>query len=315
MATTPPKKSVTYNTLKYEIENLQYPEDLDTSEQYGQNRVLFFINVTGESILNKNSIFGKPPVEDIPQNEYRNTAGRKEIEKAATASGLGSTSALRSTLPMKRLKSAISLYVPNDLNTSYTTLWGEEDELLGSGVAAQLGADISGGKAGFGDAVVAAAVTKGAQALLSAGKIGKSLQKATRTTPNTKKEQLFQGVDFRTINFSYQFAPKNEFEAANVLDIIRMFRHHMLPEFADGNQFIYIYPSEFEIKYFKGNEESEFLERHFTAVLTNCNINYTPNGQFVTFANGMPSQINMTLTFKELYLASKETSPFWDAGK
>jgi hypothetical protein len=89
----------------------------------------------------------------------------------------------------------------------------------------------------------------------------------------------------------------------------------MLPEFADENQFIYIYPSEFEIKYFKNDQESEFLERHFTAVLTSCNINYTPNGQFVTFENGMPSQINMTLQFKEMYLPSKESSSNKAPGK
>lgn len=309
---TPQKRSVTYNTLKYEIENLQYPEDLDTSEQYGQNRVLFFINVTGESKLNKNSIYPERIVVDIPPNEYKNSVGRESLEKATTKVGLGG--ALRSTLPMKRLTSAISLYIPNDLTTSYGVSWGEAEDLAGSGLLAQLGSDATSGKTGFGDAASAAAsafLTKGAQIALNS----KSVQKITRTTQNTKKEQLFQGVDFRTINFSYQFAPKNEFEAANVLDIIRTFRHHMLPEFADENQFIYIYPSEFEIKYFKGEQESEYLERHFTAVLTNCNINYTPNGQFVTFENGMPSQINMTLTFRELFLASKETSSQFEAGK
>lgn len=313
MATTPEKRSVTYNTLKYEIEDLQYPEDLDTSEQYGQNRVIFFINVTGESKLDKNSIYGKPAVQDIPPNEYKQAVGRESLEKAADKVGLGGV--LRSTLPMKRLTSAISLYIPNDLTTSYTTLWGEEENLAGSGLLAQVGSDVTSGKAGFGDAVTAALLTKGAQTVL---KNSKDVQKITRTTQNTKKEQLFQGVDFRTINFSYQFAPKNEKEADKVLHIIRMFRHHMLPEFADENQFIYIYPSEFEIKYFKGSEESLYLERHFTAILTNCIINYTPTGQFVTFENGMPSQINMTLTFKELYLASKETSPdgrFGDPGK
>lgn len=312
MATTPEKRSVTYNTLKYNIENLQYPEDLDTSEQYGQNRVLFFINVTGESKLDKNSIRGPIPVLDIPPNEYKNTAGQQITQEVSTATGLGSISALRSTLPMKRLKSAISLYIPNDLSTSYNVMWDEKSDLASSGIFAQLGADASGGKAGFGDAAAAAAGTAVQRAVL---KNVESLQKSTRSIQNTKKEQLFQGVDFRTINFSYQFAPKNEFEAANVLEIIRMFRHHMLPEFADEKQFVYIYPSEFEIKYFKGNEESEFLERHFTAVLTSCNINYTPNGQFVTFSNGMPSQINMTLSFRELYLPSKETSNWYEAGK
>lgn len=308
--------SITNNGINYKIDDLQYPEDLDSSEQYGQNRVLFFINVTGESKLRKDD--DKDSVKDIPPSEYRASVGRKAVETAATTTGLGSISALKSTLPMKRLTAAISLYIPNDLNTSYNVLWGEEQELAGSGVLAELGSDIKGGKAGFVNTALNAAVAGGtaiATKLAQTALESKSIQKVARATQNTKKEQLFQGVDFRTINFSFQFAPKNIKEAENVLNIIRTFRHHMLPEFADENQFIYIYPSEFEIKYFKGDQESEYLERHFTAVLTSCNINYTPNGQFVTFANGMPSQINMTLSFKEIYLPSKETSSNKAPGK
>ena len=313
MATTP--GTLTFNNLTYSISDLQYPEDLDTSEQYGQNRVIFLINVVAESKLVQ--FLSNKSVADIPQNEYKASIARKGLEELSAvggelgeALGIDTVTALKSTLRMKRLLSAISLYIPNDLSTSYTVSWDEDKDLTGSGPVAQLGSDILGGKGAFSSGATFFG-TIAARAALE----NKGLQKATRTTQNTKKEQLFQGVDFRTINFSYQFAPKNEKEAANVLKIIRMFRHHMLPEFADENQFIYIYPSEFEIKYFKGDKESEYLERHFTAVLTNCSINYTPNGQFVTFANGMPSQINMTLQFKELFLPSKETSNWYEAGK
>jgi hypothetical protein len=299
--------TLTYNDIKYKISNLQYPEDLDTSEQYGQHRVMFFINVTGESKLDKNSVFAIP-VADIPPSEYKTNAARTITEKASDTTGLGKISALRSTQKLKRLMAAISLYIPNELSTSYAVSWAETDDV--NSVAAQLGADVLGGKNAF-----AAAGNAVETQLTKFMTDSKMLQKATRTTANTKKEQLFQGVDFRTINFSYQFAPKNEVEAANVLDIIRMFRHHMLPEYADENEFVYIYPSEFEIKYFKGDVESEYLERHFTAVLTNCSINYTPNGQFVTFENGMPSQINMTLQFKELFTSSKESASYWEPGK
>jgi hypothetical protein len=141
------------------------------------------------------------------------------------------------------------------------------------------------------------------------------VQKATGITPgNAKAEQLFKGVDFRTFNLEYQFTPKSEDEAKAVLDIIRLFRYHMLPEFYDDASFLYIYPSEFEVKYYKGDKENEFLEKQMTAVLTNCNINYTPNGQFNTFENGMPTQINMNLTFKELSKPDKSTSPYDRSG-
>jgi len=35
-------------------------------------------------------------------------------------------------------------------------------------------------------------------------------------------------------------------------------------------------------------------------------VNYAPNGQFTSFADGMPTQINITLTFKELALLTKD---------
>jgi hypothetical protein len=35
-------------------------------------------------------------------------------------------------------------------------------------------------------------------------------------------------------------------------------------------------------------------------------INYTPNGQFATFADGTPTQINIQLTFRELGVLTKD---------
>jgi hypothetical protein len=35
-------------------------------------------------------------------------------------------------------------------------------------------------------------------------------------------------------------------------------------------------------------------------------VNYSPQGQFTTFENGMPTQINITMSFKELALLTKE---------
>ena len=35
-------------------------------------------------------------------------------------------------------------------------------------------------------------------------------------------------------------------------------------------------------------------------------VNYTPNGAFTTFDNGMPTQINVTMMFQELALLTKD---------
>jgi hypothetical protein len=203
---------------------------------------------------------------------------------------------------------AITLYVPNSLSNTYSVSWSEEDLTDGSFIedastAVGLGKD---------SASISDIVSLGASAIGRKILDGQNyVQKATRTTSGgSKMGQLFKGVDFRTFSYDYDFAPRSEAEANAVLDIIRMFRYHMLPEYADRENYLYIYPSEFEIKYFRGDVENTHLEKQMTAVLTNCTVNYTPNGQFNTFANGMPTQIRLQLQFKELGTATKETSPF-----
>jgi len=80
----------------------------------------------------------------------------------------------------------------------------------------------------------------------------------------------------------------------------------MHPEFKDANNFLYIYPSEFDIFYYNNGQENMNVNRHTSCVLTDMVVNYSPNGQFTAFANGMPTQINLTLTFKELATLTKE---------
>ena len=80
----------------------------------------------------------------------------------------------------------------------------------------------------------------------------------------------------------------------------------MHPEFADTYNFVYVYPSEFDIAYFANGKENPNLHRHTSCVLTSMNINYTPNGMYTTFDNGMPTQINMSLEFRELALLTKD---------
>ena len=170
---------------------------------------------------------------------------------------------------MKRLTSAISLYVPNELSTSYNAEWGEEDMLNLDLIARGIDPFTSNAPVGMVDRLKKlgeVAKDYGTSKVLGGSSY---IEKATRTTPGqSKMEQLFRRVNFRDFSFMYQFAPRDEYEADNVMNIIRTFRHHMLPEFKDTNQFLYIYPSEFEIAYYRGDEQNPFLEKHFTEELS-----------------------------------------------
>ena len=77
--------------------------------------------------------------------------------------------------------------------------------------------------------------------------------------------------------------------------------------FRSENSFLYLYPSEFDVHYYAKNGENYYLHQHMACVLTEMQVNYTPNSIFTTFSNGMPTQVNVSLTFLEMLTPTKET--------
>lgn len=350
--------ALTNVTNQYDVSGLSYPDDLLNNPAYGQNRVIFYINVSVDSRVLKNGTADVAVVEGVQRSMRGQLVGQNISTVAAmgvagvagalggtalgsmvgagstggvlgAALGAGGTALIADsannaevpegqkkeptfTRPQKRLKTAIALYIPNQLNTRYSVGWGEEDTGMFSALTKL-------GKEG-GDAIVRALSEKGAESRVSgvakevltaaavggATPFGKEQGIAAGLAQNPKKEQAFKNVDFRTFTFDYQFAPKSSAEAQNVLNIIKAFKYHMHPEFKSEDAFLYIYPSEFDITYYHGAKENLNIHRHTSCVLTEMNVNYTPNGVFTTFPDGMPTQINVTLTFKELMLLSKE---------
>jgi len=203
----------------------------------------------------------------------------------------------------KRLEQAIALNVPFDLQVRYSAQY-EEDSLAGSSAILEAtgntfsGNPINAASAGLSYLAGLALKTPG---------VGGTLSKTSGTAANPKKEQLFQQVDFRTFTFTYQFFPRSAAEAQNVREIIKAFKLHMHPEYKPGSaNFLFIYPSEFDIFYYQNGKENLNIHRHTSCVLTDMSVLYTPQGIFSAFDDGMPTQINMNLTFKELAILTKE---------
>lgn len=227
----------------------------------------------------------------------------------------------------RRMRDVIALHMPADIQVKYGVQWSEENTLTTAMMAegaeklsAVLDAAQKANAAG-GDvedklkAVANSSAAKGAVSAMKAGIIAHTLQTpgigdftsvVTGMAGNPKKEQLFRGVDYRTFNFSYRFYPKSPEEAAKVRKIIKTFKFHMHPEFADTNNFLYKYPSEFDIMYYQGGKENLNIHRHTSCVLTDLNITYGSQGSFIAFDDGMPTEININLSFKELAILNKD---------
>lgn len=333
-----------FNADMYDIDNYSYPQDLMADDaRYGGNYAIFYINVSVDSkLITRDSA---ATVEDNTPRDRGDLIGmglsKKELAAAnvgagavegAIAGGLltgevkgaasgavkggavggvvGGVVAINAPdaqRGQKRLKTAIALHIPNNLSINYGVEWSEED----TGALAMAGA--------VGGEVMKAIQSKGKDSdvtgtgaailtnlALSKGPQGAANSVATGMAANPKKEQVFKGVHFRTFSFDYKFFPRNSDEAQNVLNIIKQFKIHMHPEFKDSNNFVYIYPSEFDIFYYANGSENLNIHRHTSCVLTDLSVNYTPNGQFNTFPDGMPTQIDITLGFRELALLTKD---------
>lgn len=302
--------------------SLKYPEDLGTSKEHGNSSVVFFVYVHSDGAIAKNQDnlktqaaspidFRSVTVGDAGRrasgvgNTVTENVSGGPISKIASGIGLGSILPASYT----QLGACIQLHMPATVKNTYSVNWETKDvssmarKTGFAGAAADL---VTPGKSGI-DGIVDQ--VKSYSAIKAMGEnYGPNL--LGKTPGNAKEEQMFRGVNFRQFGFTYEFKPRSEAEAKNVLDIIRMFRHHMLPEYADNAKFIFTFPSRFQIVYFNGSEENSFIEKQMTAVLTSMDVSYGDGEVYTSYAGGMPSNVTINLTFTEMGLATKETSPY-----
>lgn len=319
---------------RYKTSQLQYPNDLFSNMGvYGGNYVVFYINVAIDSkIIKENKA---PTIDDNIPPRVRGEIAGSDLSKikatvvgaavgaagGAVAAGLGgglknigaaagkgalvgggaagivALQAASMNRQQKRLESAIALHVPNSLSITYGVQWQEEGTLAFQAADAILSSSI----------VSAVPSTMANAALSKTPIIAAALSAGSGLAANPKKEQIFKGVDRRSFVFKYLFSPRNAAESSNVRNIIKTFKYHMHPEYKDENNFLFIYPSEFDITYFQADKENVNLHRHTSCVLTNMTVNYTPGGgTFSTFPDGSPTQIEVTLSFTELAILTKE---------
>jgi hypothetical protein len=131
------------------------------------------------------------------------------------------------------------------------------------------------------------------------------LSRLTGQVANPNLELLFNGPTLRPFSFTFRMAPRDAEEAQNVKKIIRFFKQGMAPSVVDGEIFLSS-PDIFEIQFQSGETNSAHpsLPRIKPCALIGCDVNYTPDGSYMTFedpANGYPMTCyEMTLRFSEI---------------
>lgn len=118
---------------------------------------------------------------------------------------------------------------------------------------------------------------------------------------NPNLELLFNGPTLRPFNFTFRLSPRSETEAKQVKNIINWFKLGSVVRTTTDNLFLKA-PNVFNIQYVYGKDKEEHpgLNRIKTCALRSMNVNYNPDGSYMTFEDGTMTSYEMTLQFSEL---------------
>ena len=213
----------------------------------------------------------------------------------------------------------IMLYVPDGLGSDAQVSYAKK-EVGAMARAAQNVSDAEGFMETI-EEVGEQAMAAGERMITSVGNFmsggAKNIREGRATNPMI--EQTFEGVDFRSFSFDYEFYPRSPDEAEMVQQIIYRFKTAMLPDTygagleegaesddaaADIENY-FNYPNIFDVS-FEGPLASR-LEGFLPMVCTGCNVDYFNGNTVSYFEDGTPVSTKMTLTFSEIKILTQES--------
>ena len=130
---------------------------------------------------------------------------------------------------------------------------------------------------------------------------------------NPMQEMALEGVDFRSLSFSYTMSPSSQEEADEINNIIYYFKTAMLPDTypalgagsSDAEGF-FNYPNTWTAE-LEGDIRDR-VDGYLPMVLESCKVTYEGDSSSMTFyEKGQPMSVKMDLGFKELKILTQES--------
>ena len=280
--------------------------------------------------------FGKyiPPFlpENVQDRLATGEAGRTEDISSRYIGYNQSATNFKPITDSKRYRPVI-LYMPQDISTEVKTSWNAKAfSSMGRGLVAAANGDFNK----LGDYNVpqglkntfASLFTQGINAIPGvAGNL--SLNDVTGSTRgvilNPNVEVLFDQPDLREFGLKFKLTPHNEEEAKIIRSICRTFQRASLPGFGDdtasswldkdgyndakqsdkvsigGGNMITV-PHMCRVSFMKGQGLHPYLTQYKTCAITRVQTNFTPDGNYATYADGAPVATEISLDFLETKL-------------
>ena len=205
---------------------------------------------------------------------------------------------------------------PSGLQESNSVGWGGDTlNALEAAAANVSGSAVRGASEGFAEAAQGA-MSAGKDAFQKLGDIktddiaayfaGQAVgnnslfTRATGKVLNPNLELLFTGPRLRSFNYQFRFTPREKEEARVVKRIIKFFKKNMAPQRV-GSKLFLMTPNVFKLKYiYKNGLPHPYLNKIKTCALTSFNVDYTPDGSYMTYDDGSMTSYNVSMSFGEL---------------
>lgn len=140
--------------------------------------------------------------------------------------------------------------------------------------------------------------------------VGQAIDLASGSAVNPHQTLTFNGVDLKNFTFSWILSPKNNRESLQLREIERKIKQHILPAYkgisSSGtalDRALLSYPDIVEV-FFRGIDSNYYFEFK-PGMISNFKMNYSPQGN-VILEGGRPSIVNMTMSFKEARIHTRE---------
>jgi hypothetical protein len=138
------------------------------------------------------------------------------------------------------------------------------------------------------------------------------LQIGTGTIINPNTELFYGGPSLRTHGYSFKLIPQSKDEAKNILEIVERFKKACLPTAGEAvfggtyKNFIGV-PEVCQIQFCgSGGGENPNLPKYKISAFTAVSTSYITDGGYMSFRDGEPIGINLTLALTELKLVFRD---------
>ena len=138
------------------------------------------------------------------------------------------------------------------------------------------------------------------------------LSLGTNSILNPNTELLYNGTDLRTHGYKFKLVPNSSGEAEDIKQIVQTFKKAALPKRSgsvfglSARNFIGI-PNVCKVEFIKrGGGNNVNLPKYKLSAISNVDVNYITDGQYIEYEDGFPLGIELTLAFKELKLLFSE---------